>query len=102
MRSAQCSERQRGEKLQQARTNGRSNRDLLGRSQRMSPRLLLMFKVMGIQTSGCEIVGILTKFKDADPADSHRASLDGGTSARRAESRDSGADCCCGGHLHNR
>ena len=34
-----------------------------------------IFKVMGIQTSGCEIVDILKKFKDADPADSHHASL---------------------------
>ena len=28
---------------------------------------------MGIQTSGGEIIGILKKIKDADPADSHHA-----------------------------
>ena len=31
---------------------------------------------MEIETSGGEIVGILTKMKTADPADSHHASLD--------------------------
>ena len=36
-------------------------------------RLLRIFKMMGIQISGCEIVGILKKFKDADTADSYRA-----------------------------
>ena len=33
-------------------------------------------KVMEIPTSGGEITGILKKIKDADPADSHHASLD--------------------------
>ena len=28
---------------------------------------------MGIQTTGCEIIGILKNFKDTDPADSHHA-----------------------------
>ena len=28
---------------------------------------------MDIQTSGCETMGILKKFEDADPADSHHA-----------------------------
>ena len=28
---------------------------------------------MGIQTRGCEIIGILKKLKDTDPADSHHA-----------------------------
>ena len=28
---------------------------------------------MGIQTSGCEIIELLKKFKDTDPADSHQA-----------------------------
>ena len=37
--SAQCSERKRGEKFKQARTNGRSNRDPLKGGQMMSPRL---------------------------------------------------------------
>ena len=30
---------------------------------------------MGIQTTGCEIIGILKEFTDDDPADSHHASL---------------------------
>ena len=28
---------------------------------------------MGMQTSGCEILGVLKRFDDADPADSHHA-----------------------------
>ena len=33
---------------------------------------------MEVHTCGGEITGILTKIKDADPADSHHASLDAG------------------------
>ena len=37
-------------------------------------RLFCIFKVIGIRTSGGEIIGILKKIKDADPADSHHVS----------------------------
>ena len=37
---------------------------------------------MGIQVSGCEIIGVLKKCKDADSVDSHHASLDATEEAR--------------------
>ena len=42
----------------------------------LSRQPALSVKVMSIQTSGGEIIGILMKIKDADPADSRHASLD--------------------------
>ena len=77
---------------------------LVSRLLAQGTSVLNFFKVMGIETSGCEIIGFLKKLKDADPADSppcETLSFWSGKSARRAGSRDSGADCCCGGHLHS-
>ena len=53
---------------------------------------------MGIQTSGGEIIGILKKIKDANPADSHHAPE---WKERQKNGRTREADFCCGGPLHN-